>query len=130
MSLLRKNTMPEGEFQSPPKKPQFRSKACSQFNIFQLGHHVFGNASSCKNGKLLYQSGKNNAGLPPQAKPLTKEDVDKIVCKNSLTVNFSDRNAVNALPNITSFDKIKGILIKKPIFERFKEFNKENGRYR
>lgn len=56
--------------------------------------------------------------------------MEKIVSRNSLTVNFSDKNAVNTLPVLTSFDKIKVILIKKPIFERFKEFNKENGTYR
>jgi hypothetical protein len=130
MSLLRKNTMPEGPMPFPPKKSQFRSKACSQINLFQLGNHLFASGASCKNGRTVGKRGKPNGGCPSQEKPLTKEDMERIVSKNTLTVNFSNRNAINALPALTTFDKIKGILIKKPLFERFKEFNKENGTYR
>lgn len=61
---------------------------------------------------------------------LSKHELERIMVKNPLTVNFDYRKDPHSLPSITTFDKIKGMLIKKPIFERFKECSKENGYYR
>lgn len=116
MSLLRKNTMPEWDSSSLNKKPQTRSKACSQINLFQFGRHFANSSGFSKNRKRLDLSSVHNSGFLPQETALGKDEIDKIVVKNSLTVNFSESSEVNALPSITTFDKMKGILIKKPIF--------------
>lgn len=127
MSLLRKNTLPTRDIDPLGKKKTLRGKTCSQVNILQFTPHIFGD---CKNGRIYEFAQKVMPDSPLQEKPFTKDEMEKIVGKNSLTVNFMDRSNSNILPSITTFDKIKGMLIKKSLFERFKECNKENGSYR
>lgn len=49
--------------------------------------------------------------------------------KNAFTVDFLQKNDDSSLPNITTIEKAKKLLVKRSIFEEYKENNKKNGQY-
>lgn len=49
--------------------------------------------------------------------------------KNAFTVDFLQKNDSGSLPNITTIEKAKKLLVKRSIFEEYKENNKKNGQY-
>ena len=66
-----------------------------------------------------------NSGFLPNKKELTKDEIDRIVSRNNLTIHVSEISEVKALLSMTAFDKMKGFLIKKLIFNFIKNTTKK-----
>lgn len=116
MTLLRKFGLSLREADPPIKTRKMRLKAFSQDNLFPFIDHRY-----CKKQRKGGDTKRNKKSTTiTNERAFSEHEVKKITGKNALTVNFENNNNADALPSITTFDNMKGMLIKKSLFDRYK----------